>query len=162
MKFHHQKQFSYFIFQSSVFLASSVICYENKNSSLRAWLCFVKEFHVLTSSFGPLPPRILCSLGTANIGKSTLFTTLLNSDFSKTKASYLIKQPTISRWPGTTLNLLKFPILRPTKDKVMVRNARLKAEKDDIAQTRPLKAHERQSTVKLSAYWEGTVECRED
>ncbi|PIK49487.1 putative nitric oxide-associated protein 1-like [Apostichopus japonicus] len=89
-------------------------------------------------------------LGTANIGKSTLFTTLLNSDFSKTKASYMIKQPTISPWPGTTLNLLKFPILRPTQDKVMIRRARLKAEAEDALK-------EKRADIKLRAYWKEKV-----
>lgn len=46
-------------------------------------------------------------VGCTNVGKSTLFNTLLQSDYCKVKAGDLLQRATISPWPGTTLNLLK-------------------------------------------------------
>lgn len=43
-------------------------------------------------------------VGTANAGKSTLFNTLLESDYCKSKASDVIHKATISPWPGETLH----------------------------------------------------------
>lgn len=54
-------------------------------------------------------------IGCTNVGKSTLFNTLLQSDYCKVQAVDLIQRATVSPWPGTTLNLLKFPILNPVK-----------------------------------------------
>ncbi|XP_073342700.1 nitric oxide-associated protein 1 [Pagrus major] len=64
-------------------------------------------------------------VGSANAGKSTLFNTLLESDYCKSKASDLIHKATISPWPGTTLNLLKFPIINPTPYRMFRRQERL-------------------------------------
>uniref|UniRef100_UPI0037E742F1 nitric oxide-associated protein 1-like n=1 Tax=Semicossyphus pulcher TaxID=241346 RepID=UPI0037E742F1 len=64
-------------------------------------------------------------VGMANAGKSTLFNTLLESDYCKSKASELIHKATISPWPGTTLNLLKFPIIKPTPYRMFRRQERL-------------------------------------
>ncbi|XP_060904616.1 nitric oxide-associated protein 1 [Labrus mixtus] len=64
-------------------------------------------------------------VGEANAGKSTLFNTLLESDYCKSKASDLIHKATISPWPGTTLNLLKFPIINPTPYRMFKRQERL-------------------------------------
>ncbi|XP_053179697.1 nitric oxide-associated protein 1 [Scomber japonicus] len=64
-------------------------------------------------------------VGNANAGKSTLFNTLLLSDFCKTKSPDVISKATISPWPGTTLNLLKFPIMNPTPQRMMRRQQRL-------------------------------------
>ncbi|XP_033099322.1 nitric oxide-associated protein 1-like [Anneissia japonica] len=69
-------------------------------------------------------------IGTANSGKSTLFNRLLNSDFCKTKAKWLYKKATVSKWPGTTLNLLKFPILKPNIERISKREARLQEERE--------------------------------
>ncbi|XP_062404795.1 nitric oxide-associated protein 1 [Sardina pilchardus] len=66
-------------------------------------------------------------VGTANAGKSTLFNTLLESDYCKSRASDAIRKATISPWPGTTLNLLKFPIINPTAHRVERRQERLRA-----------------------------------
>ncbi|XP_042372741.1 nitric oxide-associated protein 1-like [Plectropomus leopardus] len=66
-------------------------------------------------------------VGSANAGKSTLFNTLLVSDYCKSKASDLIHKATISPWPGTTLNLLKFPIINPTPYRMFKRQERLDA-----------------------------------
>ncbi|XP_051513596.1 nitric oxide-associated protein 1-like [Myxocyprinus asiaticus] len=65
-------------------------------------------------------------VGTANAGKSTLFNTLLESDYCKSRASDVIHKATISPWPGTTLNLLKFPIINPTPYRMLRRAERLK------------------------------------
>ncbi|XP_019389775.1 PREDICTED: nitric oxide-associated protein 1 [Crocodylus porosus] len=67
-------------------------------------------------------------VGATNSGKSTLFNTLLQSDYCKSRASEVINRATISPWPGTTLNLLKFPLINPTSDRIFKRKARLKAE----------------------------------
>ncbi|BFZ01774.1 hypothetical protein BsWGS_04813 [Bradybaena similaris] len=67
-------------------------------------------------------------VGTANAGKSSLFNTLLASDYCKNSARNLIERATISPWPGTTLNLLKFPIVTPSKRTVALRQKRLKQE----------------------------------
>ncbi|XP_030002284.1 nitric oxide-associated protein 1 isoform X3 [Sphaeramia orbicularis] len=64
-------------------------------------------------------------VGSANAGKSTLFNTLLESDYCKSKASDIINKATISPWPGTTLNLLKFPIINPTPYRMFRRQERL-------------------------------------
>ncbi|KAJ8397834.1 hypothetical protein AAFF_G00435230, partial [Aldrovandia affinis] len=71
-------------------------------------------------------------VGTTNAGKSTLFNTLLESDYCKSKGSDVIRKATISPWPGTTLNLLKFPIINPTPYRMFKRSERLKS---DAAQT---------------------------
>ncbi|XP_070818808.1 nitric oxide-associated protein 1 [Chaetodon trifascialis] len=64
-------------------------------------------------------------VGSANAGKSTLFNTLLESDYCKSKASNVIHKATVSPWPGTTLNLLKFPIINPTPYRMFKRQERL-------------------------------------
>ncbi|KAH9503283.1 nitric oxide associated protein 1 [Bulinus truncatus] len=65
-------------------------------------------------------------VGTANAGKSSLFNALLASDYCKHTARDLIQRATISVWPGTTLNLLKFPIMRPSSRTNALRVIRLK------------------------------------
>ena len=69
--------------------------------------------------------------GTANVGKSTLFNRLLESDYCKSKASYLLGKATISCWPGTTLNLLRFPIITLNKERAAMRSERLKLERQE-------------------------------
>ncbi|KAJ8666841.1 hypothetical protein QAD02_008503 [Eretmocerus hayati] len=64
-------------------------------------------------------------VGCTNAGKSTLFNTLLQSDFCRSQAVDLIQRATTSPWPGTTLSLLKFPILRPTPSRLALRTKRL-------------------------------------
>ncbi|XP_060092918.1 nitric oxide-associated protein 1 [Heteronotia binoei] len=67
-------------------------------------------------------------VGATNTGKSTLFNTLLQSDYCKSRASDVISRATISPWPGTTLNLLKFPIINPTPYRIFRREERLTAD----------------------------------
>ncbi|XP_078145256.1 nitric oxide-associated protein 1 [Centroberyx gerrardi] len=71
-------------------------------------------------------------VGTANAGKSTLFNTLLESDFCKSKAADVIQKATISPWPGTTLNLLKFPIINPTPQRLQRRSERLRQTEEEL------------------------------
>lgn len=66
-------------------------------------------------------------VGSANAGKSTLFNMLLESDYCKSRASDVIHKATVSPWPGTTLNLLKFPIINPTPYRMFRRQERLMA-----------------------------------
>lgn len=67
-------------------------------------------------------------VGCTNVGKSSLFNALLQSDYCKVHAVDIVKRATVSRWPGTTLNLLKFPINRPSGWKIYQRTRRLKSE----------------------------------
>ncbi|NWH50171.1 NOA1 protein, partial [Fregata magnificens] len=67
-------------------------------------------------------------LGATNSGKSTLFNALLRSDYCKSRAPDAVDRATVSPWPGTTLNLLKFPIINPTCDRIFRRQERLKEE----------------------------------
>ncbi|XP_029958085.1 nitric oxide-associated protein 1 [Salarias fasciatus] len=75
-------------------------------------------------------------VGSANAGKSTLFNTLLESDYCKSRASDVIHKATISPWPGTTLNLLKFPIINPTPHRMFRRQERLQAESEPSQEER--------------------------
>lgn len=68
-------------------------------------------------------------VGCTNVGKSTLFNALLQSDYCKIQAADLVQRATTSVWPGTTLNLLKFPILKPSSWRIHVRQNRLKSLK---------------------------------
>ncbi|XP_069166697.1 nitric oxide-associated protein 1-like isoform X1 [Procambarus clarkii] len=78
-------------------------------------------------------------LGCTNSGKSTLFNTLLGSDLCKTSASSLIQRATTSCWPGTTLNMLKFPILRPSRYRLYLRVQRMKEQQKVQSMTAKLK-----------------------
>lgn len=69
-------------------------------------------------------------VGCTNVGKSSLFNALLRSDYCKSDASNLIKRATACPWPGTTLRLLKFPILRPSDYRVYLRTQRLLSERE--------------------------------
>lgn len=101
----------------------------------------VKDVHLISAKTGYGIENLISSLqrswkymgdvylvGTANAGKSTLFNTLLDSDYCKSKGTDVIHKATISPWPGTTLNLLKFPIINPTPYRLFRRKERL--EKD--------------------------------
>ncbi|KAF6027945.1 hypothetical protein EB796_013763 [Bugula neritina] len=64
-------------------------------------------------------------VGCTNSGKSSLFNSLLMSDLCKEMARDKIGRATISTWPGTTLNLLKFPVNRPPRYMLALRRQRL-------------------------------------
>lgn len=65
-------------------------------------------------------------VGCTNVGKSSLFNAFLQSDYCKSKAVDLVQRATTSVWPGTTLNLLKFPIKRPRGPRQFYRMKRLR------------------------------------
>lgn len=73
----------------------------------------VKDIHLISAKTGYGIENLISSLqrswkykgdvylvGTANAGKSTLFNTLLESDYCKSKATDVIHKATISPWPG--------------------------------------------------------------
>ncbi|KAL3087261.1 hypothetical protein niasHT_020524 [Heterodera trifolii] len=66
-------------------------------------------------------------VGSTNAGKSTLFNAFLQSDLCKVRAMDLVERVTTSIWPGTTLSLLKFPIMSPSTQQLEVRRRRLLA-----------------------------------
>ncbi|KAL4231919.1 nitric oxide associated protein 1 [Mactra antiquata] len=68
-------------------------------------------------------------VGTTNCGKSTLFNQFLNSDYCKHSCRDLTQRATVSRWPGTTLNLIGFPIIKPYGWKMFLRTERLKEDR---------------------------------
>lgn len=49
----------------------------------------------------------------------------MQSDYCKSQVADLIQRATTSPWPGTTLNLLKFPILKPSSYRLYLRRQRL-------------------------------------
>ncbi|KAH8300249.1 hypothetical protein KR044_012065 [Drosophila immigrans] len=72
-------------------------------------------------------------LGCTNVGKSTLFNILLNSDYCRPEATELVHKATTCAWPGTTLQMLKFPILRPSDMRIYQRFKRLFSERSQRA-----------------------------
>ncbi|KAG5892537.1 hypothetical protein JTB14_011126 [Gonioctena quinquepunctata] len=81
-------------------------------------------------------------VGCTNVGKSSLFNALLRSDYCKIQAADLIQRATISQWPGTTINLLKFPIMRPSGYRLFLRHQRIKALKQMSAKERRVRSEE--------------------
>ncbi|ODM92512.1 Nitric oxide-associated protein 1, partial [Orchesella cincta] len=82
-------------------------------------------------------------MGCTNVGKSSLFNMFLQSDLCKPQAADLVQRATISQWPGTTLNLLKFPLTSPYGWRGGLRYQRL------IAGKPVLKAEENERQIKL-------------
>ncbi|CAH0554831.1 unnamed protein product [Brassicogethes aeneus] len=83
-------------------------------------------------------------VGCTNVGKSSLFNALIQSDYCKMQAIDLLQRATTSLWPGTTLNLLKFPLMRPSGYRLHLRHERLTAAKklsikEDIVRSTNLK-----------------------
>ena len=68
-------------------------------------------------------------IGTTNVGKSSLFNMLVDSDLCKSRALDRVNKAMVSPVPGTTLNLLKFPISRPDPSRLSQRYLRLRKEK---------------------------------
>jgi hypothetical protein len=54
-----------------------------------------------------------------------LFNAFLQSDLCKVRAIDLVERVTTSIWPGTTLSLLKFPVMTPTARRLELRRRRL-------------------------------------
>ncbi|XP_062538542.1 nitric oxide-associated protein 1 [Armigeres subalbatus] len=85
-------------------------------------------------------------VGCTNVGKSSLFNALLRSDLCKVKASDLVQRATACPWPGTTLKMLKFPILRPSDYRLYLRSKRLQSERVILAEEEKLRRHQARST----------------
>ncbi|KJH51401.1 hypothetical protein DICVIV_02415 [Dictyocaulus viviparus] len=64
-------------------------------------------------------------IGCTNAGKSSVFNALLQSDLCKVHAIDVVERATTSVWPGTTLSLLKFPVMKPTNYRLELRRRRL-------------------------------------
>lgn len=64
-------------------------------------------------------------VGCTNVGKSTLFNLLLQSDLCGIRENDLIHRATTSLWPGTTLNTLKFPVNKLEGWQLKLRQERL-------------------------------------
>ncbi|XP_077992657.1 nitric oxide-associated protein 1-like [Glandiceps talaboti] len=98
-------------------------------------------------------------VGCTNVGKSSLFNQLLRSDYCKTKVSDIVQRATISIWPGTTLNLLKFPTLSPNPQRMAQRLKRLEDERK--AMRKKMKEAKRFSTKDIpfdyDAYVRGNI-----
>ncbi|KAJ8870083.1 hypothetical protein PR048_029094 [Dryococelus australis] len=88
-------------------------------------------------------------IGCTNVGKSTLFNSLLQSDYCKVQAVDLVQRATTSPWPGTTLNLLKFPILRPAGWQLYVRTKRLISERNRRIEEKMLLRMQGENSLKL-------------
>lgn len=67
-------------------------------------------------------------VGTTNSGKSTLFNTFLASDYCKHTYRDIVQRATVSKWPGTTLDVIKFPIFSPSSERLHLRYMRLKVD----------------------------------
>ncbi|XP_026544218.1 nitric oxide-associated protein 1 [Notechis scutatus] len=96
-------------------------------------------------------------VGAANSGKSTLFNTLLHSDYCKSKASEVIHRATISPFPGTTLNLLKFPIINPTPYRILRRQERLKEDSEKSEEDLSINEQQQLNILKKQGYLIGRI-----
>ncbi|XP_011290479.1 nitric oxide-associated protein 1 [Musca domestica] len=85
-------------------------------------------------------------VGCTNVGKSSLFNILLNSDYSRPQVSDLIPKATTCPWPGTTLQMLKFPIYRPSEIRIFQRFKRLQSEKFAKAEMAKLRLEKARKT----------------
>lgn len=90
-------------------------------------------------------------VGTTNSGKSSLFNIFLQSDYCKSSVRDFMQRATVSQWPGTTLNLLKFPIIKPTYRRLALRTNRLKKTKIASAKNDMLRK-EKWEQYKLNKY----------
>uniref|UniRef100_F1KS01 G domain-containing protein n=1 Tax=Ascaris suum TaxID=6253 RepID=F1KS01_ASCSU len=87
----------------------------------------ITNIHLKWSTRGTAIRNDIYLVGCTNAGKSTLFNTLLQSDLCKVRAVDLVQRATTSIWPGTTISLLKFPVMNPTPHKLELRRRRLLA-----------------------------------
>lgn len=63
-------------------------------------------------------------MGCTNVGKSSVFNRLVASDYCDVNAEAFVERVTTSPWPGTTLNMLKFPIQRVSRTLATFRMSR--------------------------------------
>ncbi|KAG7277953.1 hypothetical protein CRUP_022123, partial [Coryphaenoides rupestris] len=130
----------------------------------------VKDVHLISAKTGYGIENLISSLqrswkyngdvylvGTANAGKSTLFNTLLDSDYCKSKGTDVIHKATISFWPGTTLNLLKFPIINPTPHRLFRRQERLENDSQQTEEDLSPEERKRLQTFSRHGYLVGRV-----
>ncbi|XP_058923143.1 nitric oxide-associated protein 1 [Kogia breviceps] len=96
-------------------------------------------------------------VGATNAGKSTLFNTLLESDYCIAKGAEAIDRATISSWPGTTLNLLKFPICNPTPYRIFQRQKRLKRDATEAEEDLSQQEQNKLNLLKKHGYVVGRV-----
>ncbi|XP_065733912.1 nitric oxide-associated protein 1 [Phocoena phocoena] len=96
-------------------------------------------------------------VGATNAGKSTLFNTLLESDYCIAKGAEAIDRATISSWPGTTLNLLKFPICNPTPYRMFQRQKRLKRDATEAEENLSQQEQNKLNLLKKHGYVVGRV-----
>ncbi|XP_006189407.2 nitric oxide-associated protein 1 isoform X1 [Camelus ferus] len=96
-------------------------------------------------------------VGATNTGKSTLFNTLLESDYCIAKGAEAIDRATISPWPGTTLNLLKFPICNPTPYRMFQRQKRLKRNASEVEKDLSQQEQNQLNVLKKHGYVVGRV-----
>ncbi|XP_058444789.1 nitric oxide-associated protein 1 [Malaya genurostris] len=85
-------------------------------------------------------------VGCTNVGKSSLFNALLKSDLCKVQASDLVRRATASPWPGTTLRMLKFPILRASDYRLYLRTKRLQSDRVKQIEEEKLRKHQAKGT----------------
>ncbi|XP_054739986.1 nitric oxide-associated protein 1 [Anastrepha obliqua] len=90
-------------------------------------------------------------VGCTNVGKSSLFNILLNSDYCRPEASNLVRRATTCPWPGTTLQMLKFPIYRPSEIRVYQRFRRLTSERAKKDAKNSLRRQQAQKTGDFKA-----------
>uniref|UniRef100_A0A1A9W0V5 G domain-containing protein n=1 Tax=Glossina brevipalpis TaxID=37001 RepID=A0A1A9W0V5_9MUSC len=89
-------------------------------------------------------------MGCTNVGKSSLFNILLNSDYSRPENAEIIPKATTCPWPGTTLQMLKFPIYRPSDIRIYERLKRLLADRVINAEKTKLLKEKSKKTVTLT------------
>ncbi|UJR29207.1 hypothetical protein I4U23_010421 [Adineta vaga] len=70
-------------------------------------------------------------LGGTNTGKSSLFNSLIDSDLCHIHALDCIQRATVSNLPGTTMNVLRFPIQLRTGKNQFMRAERLKEREEN-------------------------------
>jgi len=99
-------------------------------------------------------------VGTANSGKSSLFNVLLGSDYCRHAARDLIQRATVSEWPGTTLNLLKFPIVRASVGFETGRYLRLKNQKAQKLEDERLKIEQDREEGSVPETWNLTANVK--
>lgn len=87
--------------------------------------------------------------GVTNVGKSSLFNSLLRSDYCQSQASDLMQRATASPWPGTTIKMLKFPILRISDARKYWRTMRLLSERQRNAEESQLRQLQARDTGKI-------------
>lgn len=85
-------------------------------------------------------------IGCTNVGKSSLFNALLRSDYCKVNAIDLVQRATACPWPGTTLRMLKFPILKTSDYRLHLRTVRLIAQQKKDKLERELRKEKAKTT----------------